>query len=40
MKFFLCAITSVSRAFLCLWKDAHPDIPILKQATAEHAMVQ
>jgi len=27
------------RAFLCLWKDADPDIPILKQATVEHAMV-
>ena len=23
--------------FLALWKDADPDIPILKQAQAEHA---
>jgi len=23
--------------FLTLWKDADPDIPILKQAKAEHA---
>jgi hypothetical protein len=24
--------------FLTLWKDADPDIPILKQAQAEYAM--
>jgi len=26
--------------FLSLWKDADPDIPILKQATAEYAKLQ
>jgi ATP/maltotriose-dependent transcriptional regulator MalT len=26
--------------FLNLWKDADPDIPILQQATAEHAKLQ
>jgi hypothetical protein len=26
--------------FLKLWKDADPDIPILKQAKAEHAKLQ
>jgi len=26
--------------FLALWKDADPDIPILKQAKAEHAKLQ
>ena len=26
--------------FLTLWKDADPDIPILKQGTAEHAKLQ
>lgn len=26
--------------FLALWKDADPDIPILKQAKAEYAKVQ
>jgi tetratricopeptide (TPR) repeat protein len=26
--------------FLALWKDADPDIPILKQATAEYAKLQ
>ena len=26
--------------FLTLWKDADPDIPILKQAKAEHAKLQ
>jgi cytochrome c-type biogenesis protein CcmH/NrfG len=26
--------------FLTLWKDADPDIPILKQAKAEYAKVQ
>jgi len=26
--------------FLTLWKDADPDIPILKQAKAEHAKPQ
>jgi hypothetical protein len=26
--------------FLTLWKDADPDIPILKQADAEYAKVQ
>jgi hypothetical protein len=27
-------------AFLTLWKDADPDIPILKQAKAEYAELQ
>ena len=26
--------------FLMLWKDAEPDIPILKQAKAEYAKLQ
>jgi hypothetical protein len=26
--------------FLALWKDANPDVPILKQATAEYAKLQ
>ncbi len=26
--------------FLTLWKDADPDLPILKQAQAEHARVK
>jgi eukaryotic-like serine/threonine-protein kinase len=26
--------------FLTLWRDADPDIPILKQATAEYAKLQ
>ena len=26
--------------FLTLWKDADPDLPILKQARAEYAKVQ
>jgi len=26
--------------FLALWKDADPDIPIVKQARAEYAKVQ
>ena len=26
--------------FLTLWKDADPDIPILKQAKAEYARLQ
>jgi hypothetical protein len=28
------------RAFLNLWRDADPDIPILKQAKAEYAKLQ
>ena len=28
------------RDFLMLWKDADPDIPILKQAKAEYARLQ
>jgi hypothetical protein len=28
------------KAFLTLWKDADPDIPILKQAKAEYAKLQ
>jgi eukaryotic-like serine/threonine-protein kinase len=28
------------RDFLTLWKDADPDIPLLKQAKAEYAKVQ
>jgi hypothetical protein len=27
-------------AFLTLWKDADPDIPILKKAQAEYARMQ
>jgi hypothetical protein len=26
--------------FLALWKDADPDIPILKEAKAEHAKLR
>ena len=26
--------------FLTLWKDADPDIPLLKQATGEYAKLQ
>jgi eukaryotic-like serine/threonine-protein kinase len=26
--------------FLALWKDADPDVPILKQANAEYAKVK
>ena len=29
-----------SEDFLTLWKDADPDIPILKQAKAEYAKLQ
>jgi eukaryotic-like serine/threonine-protein kinase len=28
------------QGFLALWKDADPDIPILKQAKAEYAKLQ
>jgi hypothetical protein len=28
------------RDFLALWKDADPDIPILKKAKAEYAKLQ
>jgi hypothetical protein len=28
------------KEFLALWKDADPDIPILKQAEAEYAKLQ
>ena len=28
------------KGFLTLWKDADPDIPILKQAKAEYARLQ
>jgi hypothetical protein len=31
---------SAYRDFLTLWKDADPDIPILKQAKAEYAKLQ
>jgi hypothetical protein len=31
---------SVYQDFLTLWKDADPDIPILKQAKAEYAKLQ
>ena len=30
----------VNKDFLTLWKDADPDIPILKQAKAEYARLQ
>jgi hypothetical protein len=28
------------KEFLALWKDADPDVPILKQAKAEYAKLQ
>jgi hypothetical protein len=28
------------RGFLTLWKDADPDVPILKEAKAEYAKLQ
>jgi hypothetical protein len=31
---------SAYQDFLILWKDADPDIPILKQAKAEYAKLQ
>jgi eukaryotic-like serine/threonine-protein kinase len=31
---------SILRYFLALWKDADPDIPILKQAKEEYAKLQ
>jgi eukaryotic-like serine/threonine-protein kinase len=31
---------SAYQEFLALWKDADPDIPILKQAKAEYAKLQ
>ncbi|MBV8049896.1 MAG: hypothetical protein JOZ80_01830, partial [Acidobacteriaceae bacterium] len=31
---------TVYNDFLTLWKDADPDIPILKQAKAEYAKLQ
>jgi hypothetical protein len=31
---------TASEAFLALWKDADPDIPILKEAKAEYAKLQ
>jgi hypothetical protein len=37
-----CAATAkmAYQDFLALWKDADPDIPILKQAKAEYAKLQ
>jgi len=32
--------TAAYRDFLALWKDADPDIPLLKQAKAEYAKLQ
>ena len=31
---------SAYQDFLAIWKDANPDIPILKQAKAEYAKLQ
>ena len=31
---------TVYREFFALWKDADPDIPILKEAQAEYAKLQ
>jgi len=31
---------AVYEAFLAIWKDADPDVPILKSARAEYARVQ
>jgi hypothetical protein len=34
------SVRSPPRDFLTLWKDADPDIPILKEAKAEYAKLQ
>jgi hypothetical protein len=34
------ALFAAYRDFLTLWKDADPDIPILKQTKAEYAKLQ
>jgi hypothetical protein len=40
----MCCILLRSKAayqdFLTLWKDAHPDIPVLLQAKAEYKKLQ
>ena len=36
----LAKARAVYQDFLTLWKDADPDIPILKQAKAEYAGLQ
>ena len=40
----MCAVTTNAKRayqdFLTLWKDADPDIPILRQAQAEYAKVR
>jgi len=35
-----CGVLSAYKDFLILWKEADPDIPILKQAKAEYAKPQ
>jgi hypothetical protein len=37
-----CPVTALAayKDFVTLWKDAHPDVSILKQAKAEHAKPQ
>jgi hypothetical protein len=34
------ALLGACKDFLTLWKDADPDVPILKQAQAEYAKLQ
>ena len=34
------ALHAAYRDFLTLWKDADPDVPILKEAKAEYAKLQ
>ena len=36
----MSASRTVYQDFLALWKDADPDIPILKQAKTEYAKLQ
>ena len=37
-----CAVRALAayKDFLTLWKDAEPDIPVLKEAKAEYAKLQ
>jgi eukaryotic-like serine/threonine-protein kinase len=35
-----CSPPAAYKDFLTLWKDADPDIPILKQAKTEYAKLQ
>jgi hypothetical protein len=40
VEYLMGSLANLGSEFFSLWKDADPDVPILKQARAEYAKLQ